>query len=301
MKAIVQHKYGGVNTLQLLDIQKPTIKANEVLIEVYAANVASGDMRINTIDVPWILKPILRLVFGISGPRKKVRGVTGSGVIEKIGSNVTKYKVGDRVNYINSMGAGCMAEFLVLKESSVMSTFSDEVTFEDAAPIAFGAMSAYHFINEEAISKGNQVLVYGASGSVGSYAVQLAKHYGATVTAVSSKKNHEVMKAIGSDFVIDYKSEDFTQGTIKYDVIFDAVSKTTKKQCKNVLKENGVYMSVRSMTKEKSSRVELLNDMLHKKQIKTVLDKVFELDEYKKAHELVYGKHKVGNVVIKIK
>jgi NADPH:quinone reductase-like Zn-dependent oxidoreductase len=301
MKAVVQYKYGGADKLFLEEVSKPTIKDNQILIEVHAANIASGDMRINTIDVPMLLKPIFRLIFGFTGPRKKVRGLTGSGKIVEIGKKVTKYKKGDRVNYINSMNAGCLAEFLVLKEKSVMAKIADNVSYIDSAPIAFGAMSAFHFINEDTVKKGYKVLIYGASGSVGSYALQLAKYYGAEVTAVCSKKNHEVMKSIGADNVIDYKTEDFTNSSVRYDVVFDSVSKVSKKQCKAVLNDNGVFMSVRTLTKEMSSRVELLNGLLSENKISTLIDQVFKLEEYKEAHELVYGKHKVGNVVIELK
>lgn len=301
MKAIVQYKYGGVDNLHLKEIEKPSYKDNEILIEVHAANIASGDMRINTLDVPFMLKPILRLVFGLKGPRKSVRGVTGSGIIVKTGSKVRRFKVGDRVNYINSMGAGCMAEFLVLKEKAVMAKINDNVSYIDAAPIPFGAMSAYHFINENTINKGQNVLIYGASGSVGSYATQLAKHYGANVTAVSSKKNHEVLKSLGADKLIDYRTEDFTKNKEKYDVIFDSVLKISKKKCKNVLKKDGKYLSVKSLTKEMSSRIETLNELLSNKKISTLIDKVYSIEDYQEAHSLVYSKHKVGNVVIEIK
>ena len=301
MKAVVQNKYGGVETLHLEEVEKPSIKDNEILIEVYAANIASGDMRINTLDVPLLLKPIVRLIFGITRPRNKVRGITGSGKVIKLGKKVSKYKIGDRVNYINSMGAGCLAEFIALKETTVMAKIDDNVSYIDAAPIPFGAMSAYHFINEGTINKGDNVLIYGASGSVGSYALQLAKHYGATVAAVTSKKNHEVMKSIGADLVIDYKTEDYTKRPEKYDVVFDAVLKTSKKQSMKVLKENGTFLSIKSLTKEMSSRIETLNELLSNKNVNTLLDKVYNLDEYKEAHTNVYSKHKVGNVVIEIK
>lgn len=301
MKAIIQKKYGGTDKLQLVEVPTPTIKDNEVLIEVYAANVASGDMRINTLDVPLMLRPLLRLIFGFTGPRKQIRGVTGSGKIVKIGPKVTTYKIGDRVNYINSMGAGCMAEYLSLKETSVMSKIHDNVSYNDAAPIPFGAMSAYHFINEDSIKQGDKVLIYGASGSVGSYALQLAKFYGAHVTAVTSKKNHDAMKSIGADAVIDYKTEDFRKTTDKYDVIFDAVLKINKKQVMEVLNPNGTFLSIKSLTKEKSSRIKILNDLLSKNEIKTLIDKVYDINEYKEAHKHVYGKHKVGNVVIEFK
>ncbi len=301
MKAVVQYKYGGTEKLHLEEVSKPIIKDNEMLIEVYVANIASGDMRINTLDVPFILKPLLRIIFGIKGPRKSVRGVTGSGKVIETGSKVTRFKIGDRVNYINSMGAGCIAEFLCLKEKAVMAKIDDSVSYLDAAPIAFGAMTAYHFINENTIKKGNSVLIYGASGSVGSYALQLAKLYGATVTTVTSKKNHEKMESLGADHVIDYMTSDFTSGSKRYDVIFDSVLKISKKKCKSVLKENGKYLSVKSLTKEMSSRIEILNQLLSLNKIKTLIDKVYKIKDFKEAHDHVYGKHKVGNVLIEIK
>ncbi|MBI9008972.1 MAG: NAD(P)-dependent alcohol dehydrogenase [Tenericutes bacterium] len=301
MKAIVQYKYGDTNTLYLKDVVKPKIKNNEILIEVYAANVSSGDMRINTLDVPFILKPLLRLVFGIKGPRRKVRGISGSGKVIEIGSEVTKYTIGDRVNYINSMGAGCLAEFVALKESSVMAKIADNVTYTDAAPISFGAMTAYHFMNESTIEKGSNVVIYGASGSVGSYALQLAKHFNASVTAVSSKKNHEAIKAIGADILIDYKTEDFSESKEKYDIVFDAVGKISKKQSMKILKENGKFLSVKSLTKELTSRMVILNELLSEGKIVTLMDKIYSLEEFKEAHKHVYGLHKVGNVVIEVK
>jgi len=301
MKAVVQYKYGGTETLHLEDVSKPTIKDNEILIEVYAANIASGDMRINTLDVPFLLKPLLRFVFGLKGPRKTVRGITGSGKIIEIGSKVTRFKKGDRVNYINSMGAGCIAEFLCLKEKAVMAKIEKNVSYIDAAPIPFGAMSAYHFINEDTIKNGYEVLIYGASGSVGSYALQLAKYYGGKVTAVSSKKNHDKLRDLGAERVIDYMTKDFTESDKKYDVIFDSVSKISKRKCKNVLKENGKYYSVKSMTKEISDRIVLLNKLLNDNKIETLIDRVYQLEDFKEAHEHVYGKHKVGNVIIEIK
>ena len=301
MKAVVQYRYGGAEKLHLKEVERPTIKENEILIEVYAANIASGDMRINTNDVPFLLKPVMRLIFGIKGPRKSVRGLTGSGKIIEVGSKVTRFKIGDRVNYINSMGAGCIAEFLCLKEKAVMAKIDDNVSYLDAGPIAFGAMTAYHYINENTIKKGNDVLIYGASGAVGSYALQLAKYYGANVTAVSSKKNHEKMELLGADHVIDYMTSDFTTTSKKYDVILDSVGKISKKKCKNVIKENGKYFSVKSLTKEMSSRVEILNELLSSKKISTLIDKVYKLEDFKEAHEHVYGKHKVGNVLIEVK
>ena len=301
MKAIIQHKYGGVETLELANVEKPSFKDNELLIEVHSANIASGDMRINTLSVPKGLKTIMRLIFGWNGPKNKVRGISASGKVVEIGKEVTKFKIGDKVNFINSMGASCMAEYISLKESKIISKFDDKIPYSQAAPIAFGAMSAYHFINQNNIKENDEVLIYGASGSVGSYALQLAKYYGAKVTAVSSKKNHELLKELGADCLIDYKTTDFTETTKKYDLIFDAVIKLNKSKVKGNLKSKGRFLSTKVPTSEKIERVQYLNELLKEGHIKTVIDQEFQLEKYKEAHELVYSKHKVGNVVIKFK
>lgn len=301
MKAIIQNKYGDETVLELADVQKPTIKDNELLVETHYANIASGDMRVNKLDVPSILKPIVRLVFGWSKPRSKVRGITGSGIIVEKGSLVNNYNIGDKVYYINSMKAGCMGEYLVLNNKSIMAKAPDNIELEQAAPLAFGAMTALHYFHKDAIKKGMDVLVYGASGSVGTYAVQLAKHYGAKVTGVSSKKNHEVLKSLGCDNVIDYKTEDFTLLDKKYDVVLDTVMKTKKKQVKKVLKPNGKYMTTAAPTKELVSRLEVINTIVEEGNLISYIEKVYPFNEFKQAHKHVYGKHKVGNVVLKIK
>ena len=161
-------------------------------------------------------------------------------------------------------------------------------------------MSALHFINESTIQKGDQVLVYGASGSVGSYAIQLAKYYGAIVTAVCSEKNHKIMKKIGADYTIDYQKTDFTKGNKKYEFIFDTVMKTTKKDVKKVLSPNGKYKTTKSPTSEKIEKLKIINQIIKKGKLTTVIDKVYKLQYYKEAHEQVYSKHKTGNIIIEI-
>ena len=188
MKAIVQKEYGGVDKLTIEEVEKPVISKNDVLVEVRTANIASGDMRINTLDLPKLFIPIIKLIFGFKGPRSQIRGITGSGIISEIGNNVEEYKVGEKIYFINSRKAGCLAEYVVLNKKSIIANIPDNISFNEAAPLAFGAMSALYFINETTIQKDDQVLIYGASGSVGSYAVQLAKFYGAIVTAVCSEK-----------------------------------------------------------------------------------------------------------------
>jgi len=300
MKAIIQNKYGGSEMLELVEVDRPTITDKEILVELRVTNIASGDMRINTLDIPSILKPIMRLVFGWNGPRKKIRGITASGIVNAVGASVKEYKKGDRVYFINSMGAGCLTEFIVLTEKTVMTKIPDTVSFEQAAPIAFGAMSAYHFMNPQNIKKGDSVLIYGASGSVGTYAIQLAKYYGAVVTAVCSKKNHEVVLKLGADHVIDYKTSDFTNQNKKYDVILDAVGLLKKKSVKETLKSDGTFLSLKSITKEKKERLEILNAIMEDGKLHSEIDHSYSFDEFKEAHDHVYTKHKVGNVVIKI-
>ena len=300
MKAISQKKYGGVDKLTLKEVEKPTISKNQMLIKVYAANVSSGDMRLNTLDVPLLLIPMVKLIFGFKGPRNQTRGISGSGVVSEIGSNIKEYKVGDKIYFINTIKAGCLAEYVVLNNKSIISKIPDNLSFNESAPLAFGAMSALHFINESTIQKGDQVLVYGASGSVGSYAIQLAKYYGAIVTAVCSEKNHKIMKKIGADYTIDYQKTDFTKGNKKYEFIFDTVMKTTKKDVKKVLSPNGKYKTTKSPTSEKIEKLKIINQIIKKGKLTTVIDKVYKLQYYKEAHEQVYSKHKTGNIIIEI-
>ena len=301
MKAVIQNRYGDASTLELVEVNKPTPNENELLIEVFTANIASGDMRINTLEVPFGLKTIMRLVFGFKGPRHKIRGISGSGKVVEVGKNVTNYKVNDQVYYINSMKASCMAEFLVLREKAIIAPIPEVMNFETAAPLAFGAMSAYHFINSKSISQNDKVLIYGASGSLGTYAIQLATFFGAEVTAVCSEKNHEVVVALGAKHVIDYTKHDFTDSNKKYDLIFDTVAKLKKADVKASLTSGGKYVSSRTPTSENIGRLLEINKIIEKGGLKTYIDHAYPLDQYREAHEHVYNKHKVGNVVINIK
>jgi NADPH:quinone reductase-like Zn-dependent oxidoreductase len=298
MKAVTQNNYGGIEELTLTDIPKPMINNNEILIKTHAVNIASGDMRINTLSVPFYLKPIMRLVFGWKGPRRKVRGISASGVVAKIGSNISNYKIGDEVYFINSMKASCLADYVVLNEKSVMAKKPKNMSFVEAAPLAFGAMSAYHFINRKSIKKDDKVLIYGASGSVGSYALQLAKYYGAIVTAVSSEKNHPTLVTLGADHTIDYKQTDIASLTKKYDVIFDAVGKITKGKVKHILEKNGKYYTIKMPTKEQISRLIDLNEIIKANELQTLIDSEYSVEQFKEAHKKTYSGHKVGNVVI---
>jgi len=301
MKAIIQKKYGDESTLDLVDVTAPSIKKpDDILIEVKYANISAGDKNINTLNLPQPIKLIMRLVFGIRGPRAKVRGISGSGIVKSVGSAVSTFKIGDHINFINSIKAGIMAERLLLSSKSKLSLVSNNVNLENAAPIAFGALTANHFINDQNVKKGDKVLIYGASGSVGTYAAQLAKYYGAIVTGVASAKHHDRLKLLNLDYLIDYTKQDITKLDNKYDLILDAVGFFPKPKARHILKEKGKYLTIKSPTTEDLTRLAFLNNLLSEGKLKTIIDKVYSLEEYKEAHKKVYDGHKSGNIIIKI-
>lgn len=300
MKAIIQKHYGGIDQLKMVDLPIPSYKDNQILVKIYATNISSGDMKVNTLGVPLVLRVLMRLVFGFRGPRHQVRGISACGEVVEVGCKVRRYHKGDLIYFINSMKAGCLAEYIVLNEAGVIAKKPKIMSPLEACPLAFGALTSYHFINARTINQGARVLIYGASGSVGSYALQLAKYYGAHVTGVSSQKNHEVLKNLGADVCIDYQKVDFRALDQTYDVIFDAVMKLNKKSCKNVLKPGGRYLSVKSPTKESVDRLLAINKIIGEGKLKTLLEPPYDFTDFKQAHERVYRGHKVGNVVINI-
>jgi len=310
MRAVVQRKYGGTEEMHLEEMVKPVPTAEQVLIEIHATNISTGDWRVNTLTVPaaW-MKLLMRILFGFSGPRQPIRGVTASGVIVQVGekvdsSSASSFKIGDRVYFINTMGAGCLAEFIALNpKSAIMAKIPESVDFVHAAPLSFGAMTALHFINESSIKSGMKVLVYGASGAVGSYAIQLAKHFGAgEVTAVASARHHAALIGLGADKLIDYKTTDFRSADEKYDMIFVAVNQpVTKESCKFVLAKDAKFCSVETMTEESTKKLHTLNEIIDVGHLKTLIDKVYPLAQYREAHEHVYAGHKSGNVVVDMK
>lgn len=302
MKAIIQDQYGDESTLQLVDI--PSIRilnATDILIDVQVADISSGDKIINTMQGNFFFKLLLQLVFGFGKPKARVRGRSGSGVIVDIGSDVTTFKVGDRVNFINSMKARVMAEQLLLTAKSKLAKVEESVPMEAAAPIAFGALTAIHFINEKSVTPGSKVLVYGASGSVGSYAVQLANYYGAHVTGVAKQRHWEKLSDVGVDEWIDYSVTDVTGLKDKFDVVLDAVGFFRKDKAAKILKDTGKYYSISSPTKEDVARLTFLNQLLADGKLITIIDNVYPFKDFKEAHRHVYDGHKTGNVVLNLK
>lgn len=299
MKAIIQKQYGGIETLEDVERNKPSIKKDEILVKVSYANISAGDKNINTMQVTFPLNVIMKMIFGLRKPKAEIRGISGSGIIEKVGSDITQFKVGDHVNFINSMKAGVLADYLVLKETSKIAKLDDQVSLEDAAPIAFGALSANHFIHANTIKKEMNVMIYGASGSVGSYAASLANYYGAHVTMVASKKHHEKLSVIKGELV-SYENDAHLELKTQFDVIFDAVGKINKKQVIKVLKKAGKFYSIKSPTKEDLVKLKELNLLLKDKKITTIIDHIYPFDAYKEAHQKVYDGHKTGNIIIDI-
>lgn len=301
MKAIIQRRYGDEKSLFIHTVPTPQIsKNNQILVKVKVANISSGDKNINTIPFGFPLNVLLRFIYGWKGPRNPIRGITGSGVVQEVGSAVSLFKPGDHVNFIQSMKASVMAEYLLLDTKSVVAKVDASVSYEQSAPIAFGALTADYFINSNNIKLKDRVLIYGASGAVGTYAAFLAKHYGGHVTGVFRQHHSEMLKTIPFDEIIDYSTTKLSSLNGRYDVVFDAVGKLANQTLKALLKRNGRYYSVKYPTKENSDRLAFLNELLSQGVIKTILNKIYPFAEFQSAHQHVYQGHKTGNIVLKI-
>ena len=302
MKAIVCAKYGSPDVLQLKEVEKPVPANNEVLIKIYATTVTSGDTVLRNLTLPRFLLmwPIARIFFGIKKLRKKILGHEFAGEIETAGTDVKLFKKGDQVFGTTGFGGGAHAEYVCIPENGVLSHKPANMTYEEAASIPIGGVCAMFFLRKGNIHRGQKILIYGASGSIGSIAVQLARSFGADVTGVCSTRNVELVKSLGADNVIDYTKIDFTRNNKKYDLIFDAVGKSSSYDSKKVLKENGRFFSVNSRLSENPEDLVFIKDLIEAGKIKAVIDQRFPLEKTAEAHRYVEKGNKRGNVVISL-
>lgn len=323
MKAVVYESYVSPDVLQLKEVEKPTPKDNEVLIKIHATTVTSGDWRVRSLQVPVGFGLIMRLVFGISKPKQPILGSELAGVIESVGKAVKKFKVGDQVFAFSDAAMGCYAEYKCMPEDGAVTSKPPHLTFEEAAALSFGGTTALDFLRRGKLQTGETVLVNGASGSVGTAAVQLAKYFGAEVTGVCSTANVELVIALGASHVIDYTKEDFTQKGKTYDVIVDTVGTAPFSRSKNSLKDGGRLLMMLAglpdllqipwvaMTSNKkviagpaTVRVEdlhFLAGLAEAGTFKPVIDRSYPLEQIVDAHRYVDTGRKKGNVIITVK
>lgn len=305
MKAVICTKYGSPEVLQIKEVEKPKPRNNEVLIKVFATSAHIGDTRIRRVD-PFLV----RLIFGLFKPKKNlILGLEISGVIESIGKNVKLFKEGDKVFALTGFGLGGYAEYICLPErvkdgtqekNGLVALKPNNLSYEEAAVVPAGGLTALKNLQKANIKKDQKILIYGASGSLGTYAIQLAKYYGAEVTCVCSKNNFELVTSIGADKVIDYTKEDFIKMGSKYDIVYDAVMKSKHSQCKKILMPSGVFLNNNHLPKIKEDDLLFLKDLMEKNKLKPVIDRIYSLDEIVEAHRYVDTGHKKGNVAITI-
>lgn len=330
MKAIVHTEYGPPDVLQVAEIETPTPKDDEILIRVQATTVNYGDLvarnvkavTLKTFNMPAPLLIPTRLAFGLNKPRKGILGSEYAGVVEAVGSAVTRFKVGDRVYGYKGMNMGAYAEYLCTKAEGSVALMPKNLNFAEAASLPYGAIMAHNLLKAGHIQAGHKVLINGASGGIGAMAVQLAKHYGAEVTGVCGTPRMDFVKAIGADHVIDYSREDFTQGTTRYDLIVDIYGRVPFSKAKAVLQPEGrlLYVSFKTrhllqmlwtrlrggqrvlcrLSGESSDDLQVVAELVEAGTVKAIVDRSFPMEQAADAHRYVESGAKHGPVVIQM-
>ena len=320
MKAVVYTKYGPPEVLQLKQVEKPVPRDNEVLVKVYAATATAGDCEIRRFDMPALFWLPIRLYMGLIKPRIQILGQELAGVVESVGKNVEEFSKGDQVFAPTDARFGAYAEFKCVPSTSALALKPANMTYEEAAAVPVGGLNALHFLRKGNVQRGQKVLIYGSTGSIGTFAVQLARYFGAEVTAVCSTTNLDLVKSLGADKVIDYTKEDFSKNGESYDVIFETVGKSSFSRGIKSLKKNGFYLLANpglsqtlrglwtSITSSKKVVIALasyrtedlifLKELIEEGKIKSVIDRRYPLEQAVEAHRYVEKGHKKGNVVI---
>ncbi|MDZ4765123.1 MAG: NAD(P)-dependent alcohol dehydrogenase [Chloroflexota bacterium] len=328
MKAIICTQYGSPDVLQLQEVAKPTPKDNEVLIRIHAATVTAGDCEIRSFKMLWFIWLPMRLYMGVRKPRKTILGQELAGEVEAVGKDVNRFSKGDQIFASTGMSFGAYAQYTCLPETAqdsedgLLAVKPSNMTYEEAAAVPVGGMIALHFMRSAKIQHGEKVLIIGAGGTIGTYAVQLAKLFGADVTCVDSTQKLDMLRSIGADHVIDYTQADFTQNGVTYDVIFDIPGKSSFSRSLSRLNQNGRYLLanpgllhmvrgawiskssrkkiVISATSEKSEDLTFLKELIEAGKIKAVIDRRYSLEQMVEAHEYVETGHKKGNITITV-
>ena len=319
MKAIVCTKYGPPDVLQLKEVEKPIPKDNEVLIRIYGTTVTAGDAEIRDLKFSFLMRLLMRLGFGIIKPRKKILGQELGGVIESVGKEVKLFNEGDQIFAATALRFGTYAEYVCLPEDGMIAIKPSNMTYEEAAAVITGGINALWYLRKGNIQSGQKILIRGASGTIGTFAIQLAKYYGAEVTAIGNPNSLEMMKSLGADKVFDYTKDDFTKSVETYDVIFDVIGKSSFPSFIKSLKENGTYLlanmgarKVRKLLKSgqkvilgksliyKIEDLVFLRELIEAGKLKTAIGKRYSLEQIPEAHRHIEKGEKTGNIVIKV-
>jgi NADPH:quinone reductase-like Zn-dependent oxidoreductase len=322
MKAIVCTRYGPPEVLVMREMEKPVPADHEILVKVHATTVTAGDMRVRQFKIPLVVWLPVRAVFGFTKPRKAVLGIELAGEVEATGALVRRFQPGDAVFAASLTGYGGYAQYKCLAEDGPVAIKPSNLTYEEAAAVPIGARTALHYLRGAGICKGQNVVIYGASGSVGTYAVQLARHFGAHVTAVCSTENMALVRSLGADEVVDYTREDFSRRGPVYDIVFDTVDKCPFAVCDRSLKPGGIYLNctaplpgprmlVAKLARgrrlmlgqsppETAGALEFLAELIEAGEIRVVVDRRYTLDQIVEAHRYADRGHKKGNVVVSV-